>query len=340
MGQDTGISGGNFTPLFELDVAQPTLDESLSLISTSDVNLNDPNLRPALSTIIDGLNNSSKSISCSDAILSLYENCPGDAIQAEIMIRLAWSENSPILEDLVYEILSDTTENSLSREFDDVDKQQIIELIKTPPENRANLLLKYIEQQNGQSGATQQSTDEPITPMRLSEYYSAQSPEGKEHSGEGPLPPEVLMQHLMELAKSNTPDFLNELNSQMQNSPEFGRQIGNLINQHDEFRNEMTRAVIKTMTQHSENPTIVRNSLSYFHQVGEDTVIPLMNEDQKAQYIPRLLGKDTHDQLAFAKDDLLCRVEKGEEMTLSTLGQEGPVAIPVLWKIRFGNTKN
>ena len=59
---------------------------------------------------------------------------------------------------------------------------------------------------------------------------------GKEFTGEGPLPIEELVQHLIELANSDSPGFLNELNSQMQDNPDFGRQIGNIMNENEEFR--------------------------------------------------------------------------------------------------------
>jgi hypothetical protein len=337
MGRDEGIASGRFSSLIELTIDLPSLDEALSIIKAPDIDLNDSRLRSVIDAIIDGLNDSSKSIECSKALVDFYESHPEDPIQMEIMIRITLAEKSPIGEDIVDILLSDQTEGSLSRDLDEIDTQHIKELVKTDPGDRPQLLLNQIREMENRANSTQLPfsplENRPVDSVWIRETYSAQQlSESKPTPGEG-QDPNLLKNHLKDLAKKKHPGFIEELSSQMQRNPDFGRQIGNLIRNDEEFRHEMTKAVIHTMTQNSENPNVIHNFLSYSHQIGEDTVIPSMSDEQKTLYIPRLMGNNPMDQL----DDLLVRIESGELMTLNTLAQEGPVAVPMLWNIRFGH---
>ena len=359
LGLKEGIEGG-FSSQIEFVINPPSLNEALSMIKVHNPDLTDPKSISLIDSIIDGLNNSSKSIECSKALVDFYEAHPDDRIQMEIMARIAGAEKSSILEDTVEKLLSDENQGSFSRNLDEIDKQHIEELVQVDPGDRPQLLLKQIMKMENQTKDNQtkdnqtkdnqtkdnqtkdnQTAPPPLVdPLLIAEYirntYGHRQPsETKPDTNEDP-DSNRLKENLNNLIKGNSLD-IHELSSQMEKNHDFGRQIGNSMRNNEELRNEITKAVIEIMDQNEENPTLIRNSLSYFHQIGEDTVIPLMSDNQKTNYIPRLMGNNPMDQLVFEGDDLLVRIESGESMTLNSLAQEGPVAIPVLWSIRFGH---
>lgn len=339
LGLKEGIEGG-FSSQIEFVINPPSVNEALSMIKVPNPDLADPKLISLIDSIIDGLNNSSKSIECSKALVDFYEAHPDDRIQMEIMARIAGAEKSSILEDTVEKLLSDENQGSFSRDIDEIDKQHIKELVQVDPGDRPQLLLKQIMKMDNQTKDNQTAPPPLVDPLLIAEYIRnayghRQSSETKPEINEYP-DSNCLKENLNNLIKGNSLD-IHELSSQMEKNPDFGRQIGNSMRNNEELRNDITKAVIEIMDQNEENPTLIRNSLSYFHQIGEDTVIPLMSDNQKTNYIPRLMGNNPMDQLVFEGDDLLVRIESGESMTLNSLAQEGPVAIPVLWSIRFGH---
>jgi len=352
MSQLDGISIADVSlQLIDLSIEQPSIDESLSMIENHDKSISVTKLASAIETIIsEGLNSSSKSIECSKALVDFYSSNPNSVLQSEIVGRLVLADRNPILEDLVEELLYSESTDGFNNNLDELTKQNIIELVQAEVEDRPQMIIEQIIKLSNMSSSPVSPTDTPPganplgtdrkDPVNSERKYSMRESSSLTYpiSGDGP-DIDDLMNHLKDLAKSDYPGFLQELNTQMQEDSDFGRKIGALIRDNKELRDIMSKPIIKMLISNSSNPTASRNSFSFCHQVGVDTIISHMDDEQISRVVPRLMGNSPSTKMLFAHDDLLCRIDSGETMTLNTLAQEGPVAIPILMNIRLKKLK-
>ena len=358
MGQSSGMITENYLLFNDFEEDHISLDEVIDQIHSSNLDLNSINMKPSIDIIIEGLSSTTKSLDSTKALLELYKDNPGKKIQSIIISRLSMAEKSPILEDLLNEVLNDVTENSLSRRFNENDKKDILELLDAEIEDRPKILLSQINKMKNQTNSKDNKETPYLNSIILSILLHEKESDSKQSSKnktdayffddpkalrKNERPEELNDDEFLDIldghlkSNSNDSDFLDELKRQMMIDADLGRKIGKLMHDQPNYCVAMTKSLISMLNHDSLDPSIIRNILSYSNQVGVYTAIKFMSDNQKEKYLPYLTGNNYNAQLMFDGDDLLNRIDSGENFTLNALAKEGPITVPILWNIRFGD---
>ena len=325
----------SFQPTIRFTTEGLSLSEAINEVNSHSGNISDET--GIVDVLMEGLNSSSQNANCYNALIDIYIANPGENIQYDVINKLTWSE-SPNAQFLMEEILSDSTYNSLSSQFDEIEKDNILSIMRLDIDERANEIMEQIKSAN-----PDYPTDAPIDyhtirgkmeGTHISHNYNFKLPDKPNtEGGNGNL--DELKDHLIELLQSDFLEAISTLVGQIQDNPDLGRQLGQLMQQDIEFRGLVTDMFLKTAAENPNDESILKNTLSYCRQVGEDISITRMTENQKLELIPKLRGENVGDRIYFAQDDLMTRLDAGEFMSLNTLSNEGLVAIPILLNIKL-----
>ncbi|MBU2650983.1 MAG: hypothetical protein KKA81_08610 [Bacteroidetes bacterium] len=322
---------GSYLPSFNIS-GSISIDKAIEIVNNEAGNIKLES--GVVDALISGLDSSAYNSDCFNALVDVYTNNPGSNIQYDIISKLTLSD-CPNAQNLMKEILSDNTIDSLSEDLNDVVKADVLSLMNLDVDDRAGEILKQILETDPDF-PTDAHIDYKILKgdaLRIS-YERITDP--NEHNTEPD--PDILLKHFKDLmSNSDMTEVMVTLAEQMNENSDFGRTVGQLMKQNVDLNEQVTKVILQVSEENPGNKEILKNTLSYCRNVGLDIATTYMSEDQKLSFIPRLYGETISDRFFLNQDALLTRLDAGESISLNTFSNEGLVAIPILLNIKLNH---
>ncbi|MGB0524359.1 MAG: hypothetical protein ACPGJS_15420 [Flammeovirgaceae bacterium] len=337
----------SFQTQINVSISQPSIEDAVEAINSGQVS----DLTGTVDVLTEGLSSAEYTADCYTSLARIYVENPGQPIQLDIITKLVWSE-SPNASMLMEELLSDSTQHSMSTQFDEGVKEQLLSLMEYHVDERSNKLVSQIQERDfnihrsldvnelkqclpfwdDREGGGDGDDDELFPNPDVG--ISSEEEEADDSEDDERLD---LEKHLSSWANVDLESFMKNLEAQMAKHADFGRKVGNIIQQNSALRDIVTASVLDIATKYNTNELVIRNTLAYCHAVGEDIAITHMTDAQKSNLYPRLVSESqcAADKVFIAQNELLTRMDAGEIVTVSTLANEGALAVPILLNIRF-----